>query len=396
MTGRGVISIRVSRDAVKKVTTMMNKIRERALIGLTVLMLAVGCSPAVAQDGGDRGGADESRIRLLQAKPKAYAVVESTLGHEQSRVRLAGLEASQFAPDAADDLALRGLEDENPAVRFAALVTIGKLKLQRLADAASDLMNDKNASVRAAAIFAVKRCGREVDLSPLGAILAGGSAGDRANAAMLIGELGDPQAIDMLREMSAESMPRVSAAQRAWVRLQFAEAMIKLDPDDAEVLGSIRAAMFSNLDDVRVLAIQVLGEVGDQSIRSGLTHILQRDNPIQVKIAAAQTLVRLGDTRAQAVLMDASAYDAKALRRDLQRYVQDSDTDNSPEVQAIRDLLNNEEQLARTAAEVRAQAAVALAWVQSVEAAERLDALMADADPIVRVAAASAVLRATR
>lgn len=371
----------------------MASIRVIGRLWITVVLIAGACalasSDAAAQD------ANETKILLLQSKPSAYAVLRAAGQSDNPRERLAALEAVQYAPDAAFELARRRLSDENPAVRFGALVTVGKLKLTGLSDAALDLMRDDNESVRAAALFAAKRCGKEVDLSPLGWMLANGSSGARANAAMLIGELGDPQAIDMLRAMAAKPMPRVSAAQRSWVRLQFAEAMLRLDADDDETLGSIRASVYSTLDDVRVLAIQILGEVGDRSVQGGLSHIIKRDNPIQVKIAAAQSLVRMGNRQVAQVLLDATRYDARQLRKDLTEYVNKNQV-GGPEAAAIRELLNDEQARESAAAEVRAQAAVGLGYVASASSAERLATLLDDPDPIVRVAAASAILRALR
>lgn len=364
---------------------------------LAVSIVAAGVAvPAQAQPDVAPAPANDLRIQLLQAKPRAYAVIEATAGHKNPRVRLAGLEAAQHAPDAADDLALRGLTDDNPAVRFAALVTVGKLKINRLADAAVDLMGDEDESVRAAAMFAAKRCGRNIDLSPLGRMLASDNPGSRANAAMLIGQLGDRQAMDMLREMVGAPMPRVSPAERAWVRLQFAEAMIRLDPNDAEVLASVRAAMFTNLEDVRVLSIQILADAGDQTIRDAVANFIKKDNPIQVKIASAEALVRMGNNRPVGLLMDAAAYDSDTVRKDLEGFLRTPGVAGSPEGRAVRDLLDDPKALSRAAAEVRAQAAVALGWVESTDAVNRLVELMDDSDPIVSVAAASAVLRASR
>ncbi|MBX2851940.1 MAG: hypothetical protein KTR15_09370 [Phycisphaeraceae bacterium] len=340
-------------------------------------------------------GPNENKIILLQSKPKAKSIVQSAGKSENPRVRMAALEAAQHAPGAAFELARNGLGDENAAVRFAALVTIGKLKLTDLSAAALDLTRDENESVRAAALFAAKRCGKDVDLSPLGGMLANGSSGARANAAMLIGQLGDKQAINMLRDMAAKPMPRVSPAKRSSVRLQYAEAMIRLDPDDDEVLGAIRASVYSNLDDVRVLAIQILGEVGDRSVQGGLAHIIKRDNPIQVKLAAAQSLVRMGDQQKGTVLISGSRYDEAQLRKDLRDFVQSSGVGGA-EAEEIRDILANDERRALIASEVRAQAAVGLGYVDSKAAAQRLSALLNDPAPIVRVAAAGAILRASR
>ena len=340
-------------------------------------------------------GPDEARIALLQAKPKAYSVVLAQGVSDDARMRLAALEASQHAPDLARQLVRNGLTDANPAVRFGALVTIGKLELRDFSEAAIDLLKDPNDSVSAAAIFAANRCGREVNLSPLAGMLANGSGSARANAAMLIGQLGDPQAIDMLRDMAGKPMPRVSAAERTWVRLQYAEAMIRLDPDDAEVLGTIRASVYSNLDDVRILAIQILGEVGDQSVRGGLSHIIKRDNPIQIKIAAATSLVRMGDTQAAAVLLRTAQYDARLLRKDVEDYLRSGEVAGA-EAQVLMELLRDEQALALAAAEVRAQAAIGLGYVGTKASAEKLVSLLEDPVAVVRVAAASAVLSASR
>jgi len=364
------------------------------VIAGAVLMLFV-CVSAAGNAAGQES-ANETKILLLQSKSKAASIVQAAGTSDNARQRLAALEAAQHAPDVAYELARNGLSDENAAVRFGALVTIGKLEFRGLADAAIDLMRDENQSVRAAALFAAKKCGRDVNLSPLAAMLASGSSGARANAAMLIGQLGDPQAIEMLRDMADKPMPRVSAAERSWVRLQFAEAMIRLDPNDDEVLGSIRASVYSNLDDVRVLAIQILGEVGDRSVQGGLAHIVKRDNPIQVKIAAAHALVRMGNQQQAAdTLLKATRYDERQLRADLSDYIRKGNA-IGPEAEVIRDILADEQAQANAAGEVRAQAAIGLGYVDSVDAAKRMIALLEDPDPIVRIAASSAILQALR
>lgn len=372
----------------------MKKFQQR--IWQSVLACGLGLSsagsPVHGQANEQASRHPESRITLLQAKPRAYAIVEASSHSKQARVRLAGIEAAIHAPDAALSLARDGLVDDNPAVRFAALVTIGKLKLDRLSQAAIDLMRDDDISVRAAAIYAAKRCGRDIDLSPIGAMLMHRKGSVRANAAMLIGLLGDRQALAMLREMATTPMPRSLAAERTWVRLQFAEAIIRLNPDDEQTLSSIRASVYSNLEDIRILAIQILGDASDQSVLGGLAHIVQRQNPVQVKIAAAQSMLQLGDSSALPTIIHASRYDQKILKRDLALFLRAAD--GGDEVQAIKDILKDPKQQQRLAAEVRAQAARALGWSKSPEAATRLKQLIEDTDPIVQIAAAAAVLHA--
>lgn len=379
----------------------MGMIRDRfGVSGISTLAvcLLLGLCPvgtAWAQPEAGEITADERRIALLESKPRALGILEASGRHAQPRVRLAALEAAQHAPELAFDMARSGMGDANPAVRFAALVAVGKLQITELADAAEDLLRDQNPSVRAAAIYALRSCGRNADLNPIVPLLASDNPSTRANAAMVIGYLGDDQALPMLADMAGMPMPRASSAEREWVRLQFAESMIRLDPDNAEVLATIRAALYSPMDDLRILAIQILGEVGDRSVLEGLAYMVEDDNPIQVRIAAAQAIARMGDPRGGPALIAASAYDTEQLRDDLREYLR-ALSRNDPERGQIQALLNDPDRQAVLAAEVRAQAAIAMGWLESTASARRLAELLADPSPIVQVAAASSILKASR
>ena len=103
----------------------------------------------------------------------------------------------------------------------------------------------------------------------------------------------------------------------------------------------------------------------------------------------------MGDRREAKVLLDATKYDGRQLRKDLSDYIRNNPVGGA-EAQAIQDLLSDERARERAAAEVRAQAAVALAYVNSEAAVKRLAVLMGDDSAIVRVAAASAILRGLR
>jgi HEAT repeat protein len=247
-----------------------------------------------------------------------------------------------------------GLEDENPGVRFAALVTAGKLRMLSLKPMAQRRLDDKNASVRAAALFAVKASGGEVDLSPMAPMLASNDPGLRGNVAMLLGLLGDASAAPMLKEMAGVAMPRASDVRAAIVRVQVAEAVALLGDDEA--LDALRAAAYSPYPEVRILAVQAMGHVRDQRMAPAIIQMLE-ENPQELKLAAAEALGRMGLPDGKAVALQAAA---------------------SP------------------TATVRVQTAFALRRFDDPVTAAALVGLLNDPEPVVRLAAAAAVLQPMR
>lgn len=327
-------------------------------------------------------------------RARAAEVILDASRSENPRLRLAALEAASAAPHQALPLAQLALADENPAVRFGALVTIGKLQLEGLGQAAIDLVEDPDPSVRAAALFAAQRCGRQVDLSPLAQMLGSDRPALRGNAAMLLGLLGDPGAKPMLQEMASAPMRRVSPDQREWVRLQFAEAMVRLDPTDDEIMDAVRASVYSSYEDIRVLGIQIVGDAQDRAMQDWLGQLLRVSEPVQVRIAAAKALAQMGQTTGKKVLMQTSAYSGDDVRRDVQAFLNDNRGGQGEAFQAMQQLLNDPVTQAQVAGEIRAQAAFGLGELGDAETVGRLEAMLADPEPIARLAAAGALLRA--
>lgn len=327
-----------------------------------------------------------------ELRERAGQVILDASRSDNPRLRLVALEAVAAAPDRARPMAQLALGDENPAVRYGALVVIGKLQLQGLGRAAAEMADDENPSVRAAALFAAHRCGQPVDLSPLAQMLGSSDLGTRGNAAMLLGLLGDRGAKPMLQEMASLPTPRVDPAEVEWVRLQFAEAMLRLDPNDERVMQAVRAAVYSQYDDIRVLGLQIVGEVGDRTMDRWLLELVKPDNPVQVRIAAASALAQGGRADGRDTLVAASAYSAEEVRRDVQQFLAANRGGDGPAYEAMVQLANDEAARLQVAGEVRAQAAFALGKLGDAPAAQRLEQMLADPQPIAAVAAAGALL----
>lgn len=271
----------------------------------TVLSPAAFLSSARAAESTDT----PATPTLPQLREDAVRIVQVMTRDQDPFLRANAIEAMQSVPELALPVAQLGLDDEHPAVRFTALVTIGKMRLRELGPAAVRALDDPDDSVRAAAMFAARRCGQEVDISELADMLASPNPSVRGNVVMLLGMMGDPSALPMIEAMAQVPMPsqRVDNLRRTIVRVQFAEAQVLLGDPDA--ISPLRAAVYSEFDEVRVLAVTMLGRLQDASAETALMAMLdRRDQPIELKLAAAEAVSHIGNRAAIKQLLDKTAF----------------------------------------------------------------------------------------
>ena len=276
-------------------------------------------------------------------------------------LRANAIEALHAAPGRVEPLTRLALTDNNVGVRFTAAMTIGKLRLTDSADLCRPLLSDPRPEVRAAAIYALDRNGRAVDPTPLAAMLHDDEPRVRANAVFILGELGNPSAIPMIRSAAASEMPLASMAEIKLMRLQVAEALVKLG--DKAAIDTIRATLFpSRPEDFEgaALAVQIIGEIQDRRSMTQLIYLaaLSGDEklPAEVRLAAAGALAKMGDTAGSFIADE---------------YVDDPNP------------------------AIRAQSAFVYGVTGRPENLSKLQGLMADPQPIVQVAAAAALLQIT-
>ncbi len=339
------------------------------LLAIVLLVL-----PAAAQNEGEAIDQRNRATSRAAVRDRAVRVIV-TLSQDRNAVyRANAIEAMHPMPDRALPLAQRGLADENPAVRFAAVVTAGMLQFDSLRTAIRPLLRDADPSVRAAALYSLHGLGDEVNLTPLAGLLRSKDPAVRANVAMLLGLMGDKSAAPMLKQAAGAPMPRAGAARDAVVRCQFAEAIVKLG-DDSE-LDTLRASAYNTFGEVRVIAINALGTVGDERMipalqqfvhkrqapagtegaegASGQAEAAEPAEPVEVRLAAAAALARMG------------------------RFT------------GLRQVLALSEHPSPV---VRSQAAWALGWFADEASFKRLAAMLDDETPIIRIAAAASVVR---
>ena len=304
-------------------------------------------------------------------KKRSIEIILQASSGKDPALRSNAIEAMQALPDRALPLTTKGLEDENPGVRFAAAVTAGMLKFRDLSPALRPLLRDENPSVRAAALYAMYTLGEKVDISPLGDMLASQDPVLCSNTALLLGLLGDGSAVPMLKAAARHDLPRVSEAQKTIIRLQIAEAVSRLGDNGS--LDALRAGVFSQYHEAKMLAITALGEVKDRSMEAALENMISRPDvdPVpkgadsqtlalserlksELRLAAAGALARFGNMRGAALAVEKGA-------------------DKEPVV--------------------RAQAAWVMGWMNDQPSLGRLGQLLDDPVPQVRVAAAAGVLK---
>jgi HEAT repeat protein len=295
---------------------------------------------------------------LTTVREQAVQIVLGATRSEDALLRTNAVEASQWMGGRALPVCQLALQDEHPAVRFSALYVLGKLKLLPPGSSLNAMLDGKQPPfVEAAAIYAAARGGKASDamIGRLGRYVFHSDPSVRANAVMLLGELGNNSAVAMLRQAAQRPEgDRNTPIRWALLRLQTAEAQFKLG--EGKAIDSIRGSCYSGLDEVRILAVQTLGRLDDRAMAGNLVNFLA-DNPVEFRLAAADALARMGNITGLPVILEGASFDVPT---------------------------------------VRAQAAFALGHAsQRPDARGTLIRLLDDSDPAVRLAAAAAVLEVT-
>lgn len=306
-----------------------------------------------------------SQIAISQLRERAIETVQTGAASPNPQIRANAMEAAGLAHARLVKVLDAGLSDESPAVRTVAALTVGRERMNELADHASLLLQDPYPHVKAGAIFAMAKCGQSVDQTPLGTmLLRDPSPWVRRHAAFILGELGNPSALGLLRSASRNGLPDATPEQTKNFELQLDEAMVKLG--ELRAREAIRAALYPSRPEeleATVLAIQIIGTTKDQAAADQLIHLVEFQDstgqkyPPEVRLAIAGTLAQIGIPKGDFVVDE---------------YVGDANP------------------------AVRAQAAWAYGQLATPRAMARLEGLLTDGDESVRVAAAAGVLKAMR
>lgn len=299
------------------------------------------------------------------ASPETRAIhilVEASQSREPI-YRAHALEGLQARVGVLQPIACRLLADGNPGVRFAAAVTVGKKRLTECAHIVEPLVLDPSPSVRAAALYALVRLDRVVDLTPLTEMAISSNPEIRANAFFVLGELRNPSAIPLVESAVGRKLVGADQIRTRIVDLQAAESMAKMG--DYRQFDPIRAALFapSEQSEFIALACQMVGETNDRGARGHLIGLWNGkgplERPVEIRLIAGVALIRIGEPNRDPIFQLCQV--------------------------AVKDV----------APTIRAQAAATLGWVGGKRSLDALAPLLQDPVAMVRLSAANAYLRAS-
>jgi len=335
------------------------KIRIGALVVAAAL---AGCNSQPKQPT-SRDLMDDPIVRT-ELRERAIELLTSLSQHEDAQVRANAVEGLKIVPARLEPVAAMALLDENLGVRAVGTMAVGDVELRQLMPAVEPLLDDPSPIVQVTAVYAMRRFGAQTDPAPIARmLLTDPSPRSRAQAAMILGRLGNTTALPLLREAASASMPRAPQGELNVMQLQIAEAMVNLG--DERQVQSIRAALYPVLRETgqqldRAFAIQILGEIKDAGSMEQLIHLATfttsdgQQMPPELRLEVAVALGKMG-------------------RRDgnflAEEYYQD------PNIA------------------VRAQAASAFGFTDGPTNLERLNTMLSDSSPRVRISAANGVVR---
>jgi HEAT repeat protein len=230
-----------------------------------------------------------------ELRSRAKLVIDEMLASNDPILRANAIEAIQntIGPEGAESIK-RGLNDQQAVVRFAAAMACGTLQLPDTHDTLWEMANaDDDPGVRVAARFALHRLGDKRLSHDLEKTAIDVNTSVRANTAMVLGRLGEPSALNVLKTMLND--------REHVVRLQVFESMWRLG--DKQGLENLVAGSMSQAPDDQIIATLALAEPRDKGV-SGPIYSNLTSNYTEVALAAARAMGMLGEDVGYTVAMN--------------------------------------------------------------------------------------------
>lgn len=213
----------------------------------------------------------------------------------------------QVAPDSGSAAFRSGLDSPDAIVRYAACVSIGDSRDRGSAGAVRRRLEDADPRVRLGAAYALCRTGEMRWGGPVlaGALVDHSDERMRAEAAYLIGKVGDKNALKRLRAAQKREESAYAVA--------FIEAAMAALGDDKMIDRMIQYTLKSD-SVTRLLALQALIEIADPRGRRALLYRLNDETDHrETRLLAARALGRIGDRSGYDYALDSLSKSASDL-----------------------------------------------------------------------------------
>ena len=311
-----------------------------------------------------------------QSSGGAVTALIETLSDANPAVRVAAVTSLGRLgdPRAIAALAKAMREDPDPRVREAAAYALGGIDDSRaVAPLLEALKSEKASSVREKIVHSLGEIKDPIAVSGISAVVKDPSAAVRREAVWALGELEDPAGIPALLTMVKD--------EDADVRQHTAEALGQLKVTSA--LDALAQLTHDDNADVRSHAVNALGQIEDMRALPTLLAAL-KDANADVRSEAADAIHSLdGVKTAPRALIDALADPNRDVRKSVANSL--GSIGDAAAVPALKRLTADND------TEVRHAAAEALSEIGGPEAIQALMGLLKDQDPEIRRIAAEAL-----
>jgi len=239
----------------------------------------------------------EKPLQVQLLKPRAMIILETALTSKEAQIRSNAIEvAVETRQKDMLPLITKLTTDPVVPVRFSATVALGDMRCFSCENLVRKSLNDPDVNVRIAAAYSLVKLNKTQYLEQLRAGARSSNQTVRANAALLLGKLGNSDNIRLLYEVleAKDSSDKV--------RMQAVESIARLG--DAQMYRSkLWALQISKFADDRVIGIQGMGALNTPESRNAIATMLQ-DDVQEVRLAAAEQLARLGDNRGEGLVLE--------------------------------------------------------------------------------------------
>jgi HEAT repeat protein len=331
---------------------MKHPVKNKIIFRCTILTLIAfaGCQTNSEKH---RDNSSDSDLEI-----QAMKIIQQGLASSNPQIRIKAIEMAAGTNNQQLMAEVQQLtKDKFVPIRFAAAVAIGDTKYSAGKDNAMQLLKDSDGNVRLAGNYAMVMLGDSKSYAqPISTALTSKNQQVRANAAFLLGKIGDKNILPLLYQTIQDE----TSDDR--VRLNSIEAIARLG--DEKIYQKLWAMLISAYADDRVFGIRAMGALKTSQARDSLLTML-KDDLLEVRLVAAEQLGNLGDITGEKIVID-------ALSKDL-------DTQD-----------------AETKARIQSLAALAIAQIRTPAVKKFLPELLKSESQFARLAAAKAVFQSSK
>jgi HEAT repeat protein len=285
--------------------TTQQPVKNKVAFACVIFSLIVfcGCESNLQNQRTDKNTAESFVSNDLEMQ--AARIIQQGLSSTNPQIRAnaieiaAGTGKQQFMSDI-----LRLTNDDLVPIRFAAAVAIGESKYSAGKNSVAQLLKDSDENVRLAADYALVMLGGSKSYTEqIRKAMASDDQQVRANAAFLLGKIGDKKALPLLHQAIRDE------ASDDRVRLNAIEAIARLG--DETIYQKLWAMLISAYADDRVFGIRAMGALGTPQTKDVISTML-KDNLPGVRLVAAEELGNMGDIAGEKIVADALTKDLAA------------------------------------------------------------------------------------